>query len=167
MDPKSQAGRAISLARQIFLVPVYSSRKCLPAWPAGDFWAKYGGEQSSGMHVKSGDGGDLHKTWEIGAICDSNNYILLLFLQCNLKPILPSHLLKTDVTQEQQPESRSPSLKMQLENTNESSFCYRPRVMTPQILEKIKSFVLEDPTLFSWELREKLIIESKYILSPF
>ena len=39
--------------------------------------------------------------------------------------------------------------------------------MTPQILEKIKSFVLEDPTLFSWELREKLIIESKYILSPF
>ena len=79
-----------------------------------------------------------------------------------MKPILPSHLLKTDVTQEQQPESRSPSLTMQLENTNESSFCYRPRVMTPQILEKIKSFVLEDPTLFSWELREKLIIESKY-----
>ena len=37
----------------------------------------------------------------------------------------------------------------------------RPWVMTKEVVAKIKSYLLNGPPMFSWELREKLIAEGK------
>ena len=37
----------------------------------------------------------------------------------------------------------------------------KPKVATPEVVAKIESYKRENPTIFAWEIREKLINESK------
>jgi len=43
----------------------------------------------------------------------------------------------------------------------------KPKVATPEVVNKIESYKRENPTIFAWEIREKLIAESKTIKSSF
>lgn len=36
----------------------------------------------------------------------------------------------------------------------------KPKVATPQVVNKIEQYKRENPTIFAWEIREKLISES-------
>ena len=38
----------------------------------------------------------------------------------------------------------------------------KPKVATPEVVSKIESYKRENPTIFAWEIREKLIAECKY-----
>ena len=38
----------------------------------------------------------------------------------------------------------------------------KPKVATPEVVAKIESYKRENPTIFAWEIREKLINESEY-----
>ena len=40
----------------------------------------------------------------------------------------------------------------------------KPKVATPEVVSKIESYKRENPTIFAWEIREKLIAESKSFL---
>ena len=37
----------------------------------------------------------------------------------------------------------------------------KPKVATPEVVGKIESYKYENPTIFAWEIREKLISEGK------
>ena len=37
----------------------------------------------------------------------------------------------------------------------------KPKVATPEVVGKIEGYKRENPTIFAWEIREKLIAESK------
>ena len=37
----------------------------------------------------------------------------------------------------------------------------KPKVATPEVVAKIESYKRENPTIFAWEIREKLIGEGK------
>ena len=39
----------------------------------------------------------------------------------------------------------------------------KPKVATPEVVGKIESYKRENPTIFAWEIREKLIADGKYI----
>jgi len=41
----------------------------------------------------------------------------------------------------------------------------KPKVATPEVVNKIESYKRENPTIFAWEIREKLIADSKSRLS--
>ena len=36
----------------------------------------------------------------------------------------------------------------------------KPKVATPQVVSKIEQYKRENPTIFAWEIREKLISEN-------
>lgn len=36
----------------------------------------------------------------------------------------------------------------------------KPKVATPQVVNKIESYKRENPTIFAWEIRDKLVSES-------
>lgn len=38
----------------------------------------------------------------------------------------------------------------------------KPKVATPEVVSKIESYKRENPTIFAWEIREKLISDSKF-----
>ena len=38
----------------------------------------------------------------------------------------------------------------------------KPKVATPEVVGKIESYKRENPTIFAWEIREKLIADSKF-----
>ena len=38
----------------------------------------------------------------------------------------------------------------------------KPKVATPEVVAKIESYKRENPTIFAWEIREKLINESEW-----
>ncbi len=40
----------------------------------------------------------------------------------------------------------------------------KPKVATPAVVSKIEQYKRENPTIFAWEIRERLISESKYFL---
>lgn len=40
----------------------------------------------------------------------------------------------------------------------------KPKVATPEVVGKIESYKRENPTIFAWEIREKLISDSKFFL---
>lgn len=37
----------------------------------------------------------------------------------------------------------------------------KPKVATPQVVAKIESYKRENPTIFAWEIRERLISDGK------
>jgi hypothetical protein len=39
----------------------------------------------------------------------------------------------------------------------------KPKVATPEVVNKIESYKRENPTIFAWEIREKLIADSKFL----
>ncbi len=41
----------------------------------------------------------------------------------------------------------------------------KPKVATPEVVNKIESYKRENPTIFAWEIREKLIADSKWPLN--
>jgi hypothetical protein len=41
----------------------------------------------------------------------------------------------------------------------------KPKVATPTVVAKIEQYKRENPTIFAWEIRERLISEGKQILS--
>ena len=43
----------------------------------------------------------------------------------------------------------------------------KPKVSTPEVVNKIESYKRENPTNFAWEIREKLIADGKSIISWF
>ena len=38
----------------------------------------------------------------------------------------------------------------------------KPKVATPEVVSKIESYKRENPTIFAWEIREKLISDGKF-----
>ncbi len=40
----------------------------------------------------------------------------------------------------------------------------KPKVATPEVVAKIESYKRENPTIFAWEIRERLISESEYMI---
>jgi len=40
----------------------------------------------------------------------------------------------------------------------------KPKVATPTVVAKIEQYKRENPTIFAWEIRERLISEGKYQL---
>ena len=43
----------------------------------------------------------------------------------------------------------------------------KPKVATPEVVGKIESYKRENPTIFAWEIREKLISDGKTVIIPF
>ena len=43
----------------------------------------------------------------------------------------------------------------------------KPKVATPEVVSKIEGYKRENPTIFAWEIREKLISEGKYQFKLF
>lgn len=41
----------------------------------------------------------------------------------------------------------------------------KPKVATPEVVSKIESYKRENPTIFAWEIREKLIAECELLIS--
>lgn len=41
----------------------------------------------------------------------------------------------------------------------------KPKVATPQVVTKIEQYKRENPTIFAWEIREKLIEEGRVDIS--
>ena len=98
-------------------------------------------------------------------IYSESSYLFHILLQGNLLPVSPTYFPM--ISPEQQLGSAFPNLLKQHDKSHEeSSLRSRLRVMTPEILEKIASYLLENPTLFAWELRQKLIAESEFINWP-
>ena len=42
----------------------------------------------------------------------------------------------------------------------------KPKVATPAVVAKIEQYKRENPTIFAWEIRERLISEGKHVF-PF
>lgn len=42
----------------------------------------------------------------------------------------------------------------------------KPKVATPAVVAKIEQYKRENPTIFAWEIRERLISEGKTTISP-
>lgn len=42
----------------------------------------------------------------------------------------------------------------------------KPKVATPEVVAKIESYKRENPTIFAWEIREKLISDGKFMHWP-
>ena len=40
----------------------------------------------------------------------------------------------------------------------------KPKVATPEVVGKIESYKHENPTIFAWEIRERLISDGKFTL---
>ncbi len=38
----------------------------------------------------------------------------------------------------------------------------KPKVATPEVVNKIESYKRENPTIFAWEIREKLIADGNF-----
>ena len=38
----------------------------------------------------------------------------------------------------------------------------KPKVATPQVVNKIEQYKRENPTIFAWEIREKLVADGEY-----
>ena len=38
----------------------------------------------------------------------------------------------------------------------------KPKVATPEVVSKIESYKRDNPTIFAWEIREKLIADGKF-----
>lgn len=43
----------------------------------------------------------------------------------------------------------------------------KPKVATPAVVSKIEQYKRENPTIFAWEIRERLISEGKYFKHIF
>ena len=43
----------------------------------------------------------------------------------------------------------------------------KPKVATPEVVNKIESYKRENPTIFAWEIREKLIADGKIFFFIF
>ena len=41
----------------------------------------------------------------------------------------------------------------------------KPKVATPEVVNKIEGYKRENPTIFAWEIRERLISEGTYLVS--
>lgn len=39
----------------------------------------------------------------------------------------------------------------------------KPKVATPAVVSKIEQYKRENPTIFAWEIRERLISEGKFV----
>lgn len=42
----------------------------------------------------------------------------------------------------------------------------KPKVATPSVVAKIEEYKLENPSIFAWEIREKLMSDGKYKRQP-
>lgn len=42
----------------------------------------------------------------------------------------------------------------------------KPKVATPAVVSKIEQYKRENPTIFAWEIRERLISEGKFTVPP-
>ena len=43
----------------------------------------------------------------------------------------------------------------------------KPKVATPEVVGKIESYKRENPTIFAWEIREKLIADGEFFFQFF
>ncbi len=43
----------------------------------------------------------------------------------------------------------------------------KPKVATPEVVDKIEGYKREQPTIFAWEIREKLISDGKWLIRFF
>ena len=43
----------------------------------------------------------------------------------------------------------------------------KPKVATPEVVGKIEGYKRENPTIFAWEIREKLISDGKFNINEW